>query len=59
LIRLFDVASGELNREFVVPSGFLDAAVFSPDGDFILTGDNFPFSAARLFNLSLADPPGC
>lgn len=50
LVRVFEVVSGTLTLEFVVPSGFLSAAAFSPDGQFILTADNFPTFAARLWD---------
>lgn len=36
-------------RQIVVPAAFLNAAVFSPDGSYILTGESFPFFTARLW----------
>jgi WD40 repeat protein len=49
LIRLFAIDSGDIVREIIVPSAFLNAAVLSPDGNHILTGESFPFFAARLW----------
>ncbi len=47
-LRLFDVVSGELRREYDIPTGFLNAAVFSPDDSLILIGEGWPTFVARL-----------
>jgi len=49
-IRLFDPATGELTLDQIAPAAFLDAAVFSPDGRFILGGEGWPFFTARLWD---------
>jgi WD40 repeat protein len=49
-IRLFDPATGELKLDHITPAAFLEAAVFSPDGRFILGGEGWPFFTARLWD---------
>jgi WD40 repeat protein len=49
LIRLFAIDSGDTVQEIIVPAAFLNAAVFSPDGNHILTGETFPLFTARLW----------
>jgi WD40 repeat protein len=49
-IRLFDPATGELKLDRITPAAFLEAAVFSPDGRFILGGEGWPFFTARLWD---------
>ncbi len=50
LVRVIDLATERVLLQFIVPAGFLGAATFSPDGQFILTGDNFPEYNARLWD---------
>lgn len=47
-LRRFDVASGELRREYVIPAAYLNAAVLSPDDSLILIGEGWPTFVARL-----------
>ena len=49
-LRTFDPATGELKLDSVTPAAFLEAAVFSPDGRFILGGEGWPFFTARLWD---------
>ena len=50
ILRTFDSATGELKLNSLAPQGFLDAAVFSPDGRFILDGEGWPSFTARLWD---------
>jgi len=50
LIRLFDPVTGESNLDVIAPAAFLDAAVFSPDGRFVLGGEGWPYFTARLWD---------
>ena len=50
VLRTFDPATGELKLGSLVPQGFLYAAVFSPDGRFILDAEGFPSFSARLWD---------
>src|SRR5258708_2362677 len=36
--------------DLIAPAAFLEAAVFSPDGRFILGGEGWPFFTARLWD---------
>jgi WD40 repeat protein len=47
-LRVFDVESGKMKREYQVATGFLNAAVYSPDDSLILTGEGWPSFVARL-----------
>ncbi len=49
-LRIHDVATGELEREMVTPAGFLNDAKYSPDGEFILIGEGWPYYTARLYD---------
>ena len=49
-LRTFDPATGELKLDSITPAAFLDIAVFSPDGRFILGGEGWPFFTARLWD---------
>ncbi len=49
-LRTFDPATGELKLDSITPAAFLEAAVFSPDGRFILGGEGWPFFTARLWD---------
>ncbi len=49
-IRLFNVADGGLRREIVTPAAYLNDAVFSPDGRFILTGEGWPYFTAAVWD---------
>jgi WD40 repeat protein len=51
LVRIFDLASGSVKRE-LLPFGLLSAAVFSPDGQFVLTAEGWPMFSARLWDAS-------
>jgi WD40 repeat protein len=55
LVRLFALETTELVHEFVIPAAFLHTAVFSPDGEHILTGESFPFFTARLWSVQTGD----
>jgi WD40 repeat protein len=50
LVRIYDAFTLELKREIVVQAGFLDAAAFSPDGRWVLTGESFPSFNATLWD---------
>jgi WD40 repeat protein len=50
VLRTFDPATGELKLDSIAPAGFLEAAVFSPDGRFILGGEGWPSFSARLWD---------
>jgi WD40 repeat protein len=49
-LRTFDPATGELKLDSITPAAFLETAVFSPDGRFILGGEGWPFFTARLWD---------
>lgn len=49
-LRTFDPVTGELKLDSISPAAFLEAAVFSPDGRFILGGEGWPFFTARLWD---------
>lgn len=48
--RVLNPATGEFKREIIVPAAFLNAALFSPGDDFILTGEGWPFFTATLWD---------
>ncbi|HEV8541189.1 MAG TPA: WD40 repeat domain-containing protein [Verrucomicrobiae bacterium] len=50
VLRTFDPKTGELRLGSLVPQGFLAAAVFSPDGRFILDAEGYPSFTARLWD---------
>jgi eukaryotic-like serine/threonine-protein kinase len=50
VLRTFDPATGELKLNSLAPAGFLEAALFSPDGRFILDGEGWPSFSARLWD---------
>jgi WD40 repeat protein len=50
VLRTFDPTTGVLKLDSLVPQGFLYAAVFSPDGRFILDAEGFPSFSARLWD---------
>ena len=50
VLRTFDPNTGELNLDSLIPQGFLNAAVFSPDGRFILDAEGWPSFSARLWD---------
>ena len=50
VLKTFDPATGALKLDSLAPAGFLHAAVFSPDGRFILDGEGWPSFAARLWD---------
>lgn len=47
-LHAYDVASGKLRREYDIPTGFMNAAIFSPDDSLILIGEGWPTFVARL-----------
>lgn len=49
-LRTFDPVTGESKLDSITPAAFLEAAVFSPDGRFILGGEGWPFFTARLWD---------
>ena len=49
-LRTFEPATGELKLDSITPAAFLETAVFSPDGRFILGGEGWPFFTARLWD---------
>lgn len=51
VIRMYNAVTLELRREWVTQTGFLDAATFSPDGRFLLTGESFPNFVAVLWDV--------
>ncbi|MCC7377466.1 MAG: WD40 repeat domain-containing protein [Verrucomicrobiales bacterium] len=55
LIRIFDAFTLEVRREWVLRAGFLDAARFSPDGRWVLTGESFPLFNATLWDTETGD----
>jgi WD40 repeat protein len=56
LVHLYNTATLELRREILVRTAFLEAAAFSPDGRFILTGEGWPFFTATLWDAKMAEP---
>jgi WD40 repeat protein len=50
VLRTFDPATGGLKLDSLAPAGFLFAAVFSSDGQFILDGEGWPSFSARLWD---------
>lgn len=54
VLRLFDPRSGDILFEFMAPSAFLNTAVFSPDGRYILIGEGWPTYVARLLDTETA-----
>lgn len=54
-LRRFDVATGELRQALAVPAAFLNAAVYSPRGEFILVGEGWPFFTARLLDVETGE----
>jgi len=50
ILRTFDPATGELKLDFLGVEGFLNAAVFSPDGRFVLDAEGFPSFSAQLWD---------
>ena len=50
VLQVFDPATGILKMDSLAPAGFVHAAVFSPDGRFILDAEGFPSFAARLWD---------
>jgi WD40 repeat protein len=50
ILRTFDPTTGALKLDSLVPQGFLYAAVFSPDGRFILDAEGWPSFTARLWD---------
>jgi WD40 repeat protein len=49
-LRVYAVATGELEREIVTPAGYLNDAKYSPDGAYILIGEGWPYYTARLYD---------
>jgi len=49
-LRTFDPVTGELKLDSITPAAFLETAIFSPDGRFVLGGEGWPFFTARLWN---------
>ncbi len=49
-LRRFDTQTGKPRGEIIAPAAFLNAAVYSPDDRFILTGEGWPFFTARLWD---------
>jgi WD40 repeat protein len=50
VLYTFDPTTGEMKLDSLIPQGFLYAAVFSPDGRFILDAEGFPSFSARLWD---------
>jgi WD40 repeat protein len=50
LAHLYHAESFELLRPFPVPAAFLDAAILSPDGSILVTGESFPAFTATLWD---------
>jgi WD40 repeat protein len=50
LLRTFDPETGAVKLDSLSPAGFLYAAVFSPDGRFILDAEGWPSFSARLWD---------
>jgi len=50
ILRRFDTASGGLMGEIVTPAAFLNAAVYSPNDAWILTGEGWPSFTATLWD---------
>ena len=55
VVHLYDTTTFELRREFFVQA-FLDAAAYSPDGQFILTGESWPLFRATLWDATTIEP---
>lgn len=55
-VLFWDPASGKFLRVLNVPAGYLDDAVYSPDGRYVLTGESWPFFVARLWDASTLEP---
>jgi WD40 repeat protein len=49
-LRTFDPVTGATKLDSITPAAFLEDAVFSPDGRFILGGEGWPFFTARLWD---------
>ena len=50
VLQSFDPATGALKLDSIFAAGFLGAAVFSPDGRFILDAEGWPSFSARLWD---------
>jgi WD40 repeat protein len=50
VVHLYNAFTMELRREFLTPAAFLETAVYSPDGKFILTGEGWPFFTATIWD---------
>jgi len=50
VLETFDPGTGALKLGSVFPAGFLNAAVFSPDGRFIVDAEGWPSFSARLWD---------
>jgi WD40 repeat protein len=50
ILQTFDPATGAVKLDSLFPAGFLNAAVFSPDGRFILDAEGWPSFSARLWD---------
>jgi WD40 repeat protein len=50
VLQTFDPATAALKLDSIFPAGFLNDAVFSPDGRFILEAEGWPSFSARLFD---------
>ena len=50
VLETFDPATGALKLDSLAPAGFLNAAVFSPNGRFILDAEGWPSFSARLWD---------
>jgi hypothetical protein len=50
VLQTFDPATGTVKLGSLIPAGFLHAAMFSPDGRFIVDAEGWPSFSARLWD---------
>jgi WD40 repeat protein len=52
LLQFWNPSNGNLLRTILVNGGFLESAVYSPNGRYVLAGEGWPFFTAELWDVS-------